>query len=73
MELLLVGDLISNITRKVMSRIEIENMYNFKIKNFLDYFEVRDALKKILGELDHKSKWSCIPNHLSFLVKEKRL
>ena len=59
-----------------MSRIEIENMYNFKIKNFLDYFEVRDAIKKIIGELDHESKWLerlCIlPNHLSFLVKENK-
>ena len=40
----LVGDLISNNTGKVMSMIEIENMYNFKIKNFLDYFEVRDTV-----------------------------
>ena len=71
----LVGDLISNNTGKVMSKIEIENMYNFKIKNFLDYFEVRDVVKKIIGELDHESKWlerPCIPNHLSFLVKDKR-
>ena len=41
----LVGDLIINHTGKVMSMIEIENMYNFKIKNFLDNFEVRDAVK----------------------------
>ena len=52
----LVGDLISNNTGKVMSMIEIESMYNFKIKNFLDYFEVRDTVKKIIGELDHESK-----------------
>ena len=32
-------------------------MYNFKIKNFLDYFEVRDAIKIFLGELDHENKW----------------
>ena len=71
----LVGDLISNNTGKVMSMIEIENMYNFKIKNFLDYFEVRDTVKKIIGELDHESKRlerPCIPNHLSFIVKEKK-
>ena len=41
----LVGDLISNNMEKLMSKIEIENMYNFKIKKFLDYFEVRDAVK----------------------------
>ena len=42
----LVGDLVSNSTGGVMSIFEIENMYNFKIKNFLDYFEVTDAVKK---------------------------
>ena len=42
----LVGDLISNNTRKVLCKNKIKNMYNFKIKNFLDYFEVRDAVKK---------------------------
>ena len=43
----LVGDLMNNNTGKVISKTDIENMYNFKIKNFLDYFEVRDTVKKI--------------------------
>ena len=43
----LLGDLISNNTRKVISKTEIKNMYNFKIKNVLYYFEVRDAVKNL--------------------------
>ena len=72
----LVGDLVNCTTFKMKSKKEIEDIYNFKIKNFRDYYEVRGAIKKVMGEIDHQSEWPerpCIPNHLSFLIKQKLL
>ena len=44
----MVGDLINYVTGKVKAENEIENTYGFKIKNFLDYLEVRDVIKRFL-------------------------
>ena len=41
----LVGDLMNSKTYKVQAKIEIKNMYKFKIKFFLYYFEVRDSVQ----------------------------
>ena len=56
----LVGDLISNNTRIVLSKNEIENMYSFKIKIFLDYFEVRDTRKTTKGDVLYIYMYKCI-------------
>ena len=66
--------LVTWLTLKMKSKTEIEHIYNFKIKNFLDYYEARGAIKKVMGETEHQSelpKRPCIPNHLSFLIKRK--
>ena len=71
----MVGDLVNCNTLKMKSKTEIEDVYNFKIKNFLDYYEVRGAIKKLMGDTEHQREsperpW--IPNHLSFLIKQKK-
>ena len=71
----MVGDLVNCNTLKMKSKTEIEHIYNFKIKNFIDYNEVRGAIKKVIGETKHQCelpKRPCIPNHLSFLIKQKK-
>ena len=71
----LVGDLVNCNTLKMKSKTEIEDVYNFKIKNFLDYYEVRGAIKKLMGETEHQREFPerpWIPNHLSFLIKQKK-
>ena len=72
----LVGDLVNCNTFKMKCKTEIEDIYNFKIKNFLDYYKVRSVIKNVMGEIDHQSELPerpCIPSHLSFLIKQKRL
>ena len=71
----LVGDLVNCSTFKMKSKKEIEDIYNFKIKIFLDYYEVRGAIKIVMAKTDHRSEWPerpWIPNHLSFLIKQKK-
>ena len=70
-----VGDLINFETGKVKSKTEIERTYSFKIKNFLDYFEVRDVINKFLhvsGQENKILEKPSIPNHLSFLLRQEK-
>ena len=62
----MVGDLIKYETCKVKAKTEIENTYGFKIKNFLDYFEVRDVIKKILMYQVRKIK--CQRNQVFLII-----
>ena len=52
----MVGDLINHETRKVKAKTEIENTCGFKIKNFLDYLEVREVIKRFLDVPGQKNK-----------------
>ena len=57
------------------AKTELENTYGFKIKNFLDYFEVRDVTKRFLdvSAQEHKMpEKPSIPNHLSFLIRQEK-
>ena len=70
-----VGDLINFETGKVKSKTEIERTYSFQIKNFLDYFEVRDVINKFLhvsGQENKTPEKPSIPNHLSFLLRQEQ-
>ena len=67
-----VGDLMDFNTQKIRTKEQIENLFNFKIKNFLDYFEVRDTLKRFLDKTytqDTVFEKPFIPNHLYFLTR----
>ena len=71
----MVGDLINYETGKVKAKSEIENTYGFKIKNFLDYLEVGDVIKRFLdvpGEENKMPEKSGIPNHLIFLIRQEK-
>ena len=71
----MVGDLINYETGKVKAKTEIENTYGFKIKNFLDYFEVRDAIKRFLdvpGQENKMPEKPSIPYHLYFLIRQEK-
>ena len=71
----MVGDLVNCSTFKMKSKTEIEDIYNFKIKHFLDYYEIRGAINIVMAKTDHPSEWPerpWIPNHLSFLIKQKK-
>ena len=71
----MVGDLVNCSTFKMKSKTEIEDIYNFKIKHFLDYYEIRGAINIVMAKTDHRSEWPerpWIPNHLSFLIKQKK-
>ena len=68
----MVGELINYETGKVKTKTEIENTYGFKIKNFLDYLEVREVIKRFLDMPSQDSKMPekpSIPNHVYFLIR----
>ena len=61
----MVGDLINYKTGKVKAKTELENTYGFKIKNFLDYSEVRDVIKRFLDVSGQENK---MPRNQVFLM-----
>ena len=69
-----IGDLMDPNTHKIRTIEQIEKSFNFKIKNFLDYFEVRDTLQRFLDKVNDKDmglEKPYIPNHLNFITKLK--
>ena len=59
-----------------MSKAEIENLYGFKITNFLKYYRLKILLTKFLNKLkitDGKFEGPCIPHRISIIIHSKNV
>ena len=59
-----------------MSKAEIENLYGFKITNFLEYHRLKILLIKFLNKLKitaEKFERPCVPHHISIIIRSKNV
>ena len=59
-----------------MSKAEIENLYGFKITNFLEYHRLKILVTKFLNKLKitaGKFEWPCVPHLISIIIQSKNV